>query len=161
MNPTGKTGDTKGSLGKLPKRSFSFPFETFSEMESALELIFSPSAASVILFMTALKCGTKSYRKIITKANTNEKVLNHLSKLKSEQNWGKLSFHDIDFEKGSGKIIVVNSFETVARKTSQPSCHFLRGFLAGFLSELFKKSIKVNEEKCAGKGDEQCEFAFG
>jgi predicted hydrocarbon binding protein len=151
----------KGSLEKLAKRSFSFPFETFSEMESALELIFSPSAASVILFIAALKCGTSSCRKIKRKAKTKEEALNHLSKLKSEQNWGKLSFHDVDFEKGSGKIIVLDSFETVARKTSQPSCHFLRGFLAGFLSELFKKSIKVNEEKCAGKGDEHCEFTFG
>jgi len=50
----------------------------------------------------------------------------------------------------------------MARKTKreQPCCNFLRGFLSGFLSELFEKSITITEEKCAGKGDEHCEFIF-
>jgi len=151
----------KGALEKLEKRSFSFPFEMFSEMESALELIFSPSAAAVILFMAALKCGISSCRKIKREAKTREETLNRLSELKSEQKWGEISFQDVDFEKGTGRITILDSFETVARKTSQPNCHFFRGFLAGFLSELFMRSIKVDEEKCAGKGDEYCEFVFG
>lgn len=86
---------------------------------------------------------------------------NYLSELKSEENWGKLSFFDVDFEKGSGKVVIIDSFGTVARKTSQPCYHFFRGCLACFLSELFVKTIQFNEEKCAGKGDEHCEFIFG
>jgi len=147
----------------LPKKSFSFQFETFSDMVSALELIFSPSAASVILFTAAVKCGAQSHDRMKEEFGTKEEALRRLSELKREENWGKLTFRDVDFVKGSGKVIVADAFETMTHKTKrdQPCCNFLRGFLSGFLSELFEKTIMVTEEKCAGKGDENCEFAFG
>ena len=129
-------------------------------MENALELIFSPSAASVILYTTAIKCGVHLYQKTKKEFNKKEEALNHLSSLKKEENWGKMSFQEVDFKNGSGRVIIDDSFEAMARKTNQPSCHFLRGFIAGFLSELLKKTIVVTEEKCAGKGDEHCEFIF-
>jgi len=150
----------------LPKESFSFEFVTFNDMVSALELIFSPSAASVILFTAAVRCGTQWYKRMKKKFGTKEEALRILSEVKKEENWGKLSFRDVDFVNGSGKIFVEDAFETVARKaeknreSSQPCCNFLRGFLSGFLSEVFKKSVTVIEEKCAGKGDEHCEFTF-
>lgn len=129
-------------------------------MENALELIFSPSAASVILYTTAIKCGVHLYQKTKKEFNKKEEALNYLSSLKKEENWGKMSFQEVDFKNGSGRVIIDDSFEAMARKTNQPSCHFLRGFIAGFLSELLKKTIVVTEEKCAGKGDEHCEFIF-
>jgi predicted hydrocarbon binding protein len=147
---------------KLPKKSFSFQFVTFNDLVSALELIFSPSAASVILFTAAVKCGSRSYNRMKKEFGTKEEALQRLSELKRKENWGKLNFRDVDFVNGSGKVVVVDSFETMPRKTKkeQPCCNFLRGFLSGFLSELFEKSITITEEKCAGTGDENCEFIF-
>jgi len=130
-------------------------------MENALELIFSPSAASVILYTAAIKCGVHLYQKTKKEFNKKEEALNYLSSLKKEENWGKMSFQEVNFKNGSGRVIIDDSFEAMTRKTSQPSCHFFRGFIAGFLSELLKKTIIVTEEKCAGKGDEHCEFVFG
>ena len=151
---------------KLPKNSFSFQFVTFKDLVSALELIFSPSAASVILFTAAVKCGSQSYNRIKKEFGTKEEAFSRLSELKKKENWGKMTFQDVDFTTGSGKVIVADAFETMARKrekgqvTGQPCCNFLRGFLSGFLSELFEKSITITEEKCSGKGDEHCEFIF-
>jgi len=137
-----------------------FSFETLSEIESALEEIFSPSAASVILRTAAKRSGEKTCKKIMKNAGTKEKALNHLVKLKNDENWGKLSFQNIDFAKKPRKVIIIDSFETVARKTTQPCCHLFIGFLEGFLSELCGKPIEITEEKCAGKGDKHCEFTF-
>ena len=151
---------------ELAKKAFSFDFETFGEMESALELIFSPPGASVILYIAALKCGVHSYRRLKKKAGTKKQALNYLFELKNDENWGKLSFQDVDLVDGSGRIIIFDSFETLARKarkvrkSGDPCCHFFRGFLEGFLSEMFEKNITVSEEKCVGKGDEHCEFVF-
>lgn len=144
-----------------PDEGVLFSFETFSEIESALEEIFSPSAASVVLHSVAIKAGANSCKRIMQKAKTRETALNHLSELKGEENWGKLSFENVNIANGSGKVIIIDSFETIARKTDQPCCHLFRGFLEGFLSELFGKKIEITEEKCAGKGDEHCEFTFG
>ena len=145
---------------RVEEGSFTFQFETFGQMEDALELIFSPSAASVILYMTAIKCGVRLYEKTKKEFGTEKEALDHLTSLKREENWGKIGFHEVDFQNASGRITVNDSFEVMTRKTNQPSCHFFRGFLAGFLSELFQKTIAVTEEKCAGKGDKCCEFVF-
>lgn len=142
------------------KDSFLIQFETFGQLEDALELIFSPSAASVILYTAAIKCGVHLYKRVKKKFNTKEEALNLLSKLKLEENWGDLVFRGVNFKSGSGKVIIKNSLESVARKTNEPSCHFFRGFLAGFLSELFNRTVVVTEEKCASKGDAHCEFRF-
>ena len=153
-------------MPKLPKNSFSFQFVAFNDLVSALELIFSPSAASVILFTAAVKCGTQSYSRMKKEFGTKEEALRRLSELKRKENWGKLTFRDVDFVNGSGKVIVADALETMARKAEasreagQPCCNFLRGFLTGFLSELFEKSLTITEEKCARKGDEHCEFTF-
>lgn len=94
------------------------------------------------------------------KAKTKEKALHYLSKLKNNETWGKLSFQNLDFANGSGKIIIIDSFESIARKTIQPCCHIFRSFLEGFLSQLFGKTIEVTEEICGGKGDAHCQFIF-
>ena len=146
----------KGSLGK----GILLSFEIISEIESALEEIFSPSAASTILCTAAKKSGANLCKKIMKKAKTKEKALHYLSKLKNNENRGKLSFQNIDFANESGKVIIINSFESIAHKITQPCCHIFRGFLEGFLSQLFGKTIEITEEKCAGKGDPHCKFIF-
>ena len=145
---------------KPSKDSFSIQFETFGQLEDALELIFSPSAASVILYTAAIKCGVHLYKRVKKEFDTKETALNVFSRLKREENWGDIVFRDVDFKSGSGRVIVKNLFESVARKTSEPGCHFFRGFLAGFLSELFNRTVVVTEEKCASRGDAYCEFRF-
>lgn len=94
-------GRQKEAPEKLAKGSFSFQFETFSQFERGLELILSPSAASVILFTEAIKCGAHSYRRMREKAGAKEEVPRHLFELKNQENWGKISFLDVDFEGGS------------------------------------------------------------
>jgi len=136
-------------------------FETFGEIKLALEEIFSPSAAAVILYESARKCGMRSCERIMKKTRMKEEVLRRLYKLKKKENWGKISFRNIDFKKASGRVLIADSFEAVAHKSKQSICHFFRGFLAGFLSRLFEgKSITVIEEKCAARGDKNCEFRF-
>lgn len=145
---------------KTEKIGFLMRFDTFCVFESALEEIFSPSAASVILQASANKCGRQACRRITMEIKDKGNVLAYLSHLKESMNWGKISFQSVDLEKGTGKVRVLDSFESLVRKCAQPSCHFLRGFLAGFLSELFGRDISVSEVKCAGKGDIHCEFEF-
>lgn len=147
--------------GKPARGGILLRFTTFGEIKLALEEIFSPSAAAVILYESARKCGMRLCEEIMEKTRTKEEVLRCLSKLKNEENWGKISFQNIDFEKASGRVLIVDSFEAVAHKSKQPGCYFFRGFLVGFLSRLFEgKSITVVEEKCAAKGDKHCEFRF-
>ena len=135
-------------------------FEVLGEFVSALEEILSPSAAAAMLRTAAMSCGSNSCRRITGKGEERNNVLNVLSKLKASENWGKLTFDEIDFGKGSGKVIILNSFEVMVHKTDHSCCYIFGGFLEGFLSEFFQKSIELVEEECVGKGDKCCVFTF-
>jgi predicted hydrocarbon binding protein len=138
---------------------FFLDFETFALMKRALEETFA-SGAGVIIATMAEPCGRRICREIIRNAKSKEEAINHLSKMVKNQNWGELSFVAVDFDKGSGRAIVKNSFEARKCTSKAPCCHFLRNFIAGFIAELFAKKVIVKEVKCAGKGDEHCEFRF-
>ena len=109
------------SLEKTEKTGFVMGFDTFGVFESALEEIFSPSAASVILQSSANKCGRQTCRRITLKIKDKGNVLAYLSHLKESMKWGKMSFQDVDLENGIGKIKVVDSFESLVHKRTQPS----------------------------------------
>jgi len=78
----------------------------------------------------------------------------------SEMNWGKVVFQDINIQNGLGRLLVYNSFETMSRKGTRASCYFLRGYLAGFFSELFEREVNIEEERCAAMQHDCCEFSF-
>jgi predicted hydrocarbon binding protein len=138
---------------------FFLDFETFALMKRALEETFA-SGAGVIIATLAKPCGRKICREIIQRTNSKEKALNQLCVLVNERNWGELSFFNIDFDKGSGKAILKDSFEARRCMSKASHCHFVANFIAGFIAELFNKNVIVKEVKCAGKGDEHCEFRF-
>jgi len=140
-------------------KGFFLDFETFAEMKKTLEETFS-SGAMVIIATMAKPCGQRICKRIVGKAKTKKEALNEFSELVNKQNWGELSFFDVNFEKGSGKAVVKNSFEARQCRTRTPCCHFFANFIAGFISELFAKNVIVKENKCAGKGDDHCEFRF-
>jgi predicted hydrocarbon binding protein len=108
----------------------------------------------------AKPCGRRICKQIVRRTKTKEEALNELFELLKRQNWGELFFFDIDFEMGSGKIIVKNSFEAWQSRSKTPCCQFFANFIAGFICELFAKNVRVKEDKCAGKGDDYCEFRF-
>jgi predicted hydrocarbon binding protein len=138
---------------------FFLDFETFTLMKKALEETFA-SGAGVIIATMAKPCGRKICREITRNVKSKEEALNQLCVLMNERNWGDLSFFDVDFDKGSGKAIVKDSFEARRSISKDRSCHFLSNFIAGFMAELFAKKVIVKEVKCAAKGDDHCEFRF-
>jgi hypothetical protein len=138
---------------------FFLDFETFALMKKALEETFA-SGAGVIIATMAKPCGRKICREITRKAKSKEEALNQFCVLVNKQNWGDLSFFDVDLDKGSGKAIVKDSFEARRSMSKAPCCRFLANFIAGFIAELFTKNVIVKEVKCAGKGDDYCEFRF-
>ena len=76
--------------------------------------------------------------------------------------WGRIEDLFIEFEAKRGSLKVYDLFEskTSIGEFATTKCHFFRGFLAGFLSQLLETNIKVFEVKCIAKGDPYCEFVF-
>jgi len=139
---------------------FLLRFESFNRMKRGIEEVFAGSAPILIAAAMGKPCGQLECRRILRNAKSKDEALKHLSELKKKENWGEISIIEINYSETFGKIRVENAFETRDRRSDSPVCHFLRGFLAGFLSQLFEKPIAVIETRCSGKGDEYCEFMF-
>ena len=73
--------------------------------------------------------------------------------------WGEFAIR-----RSIGKVYVLarNLFECFREEAEEvspePRSQIFRGFLAGFLSRIWGKDVKVVEIKCTAKGDECCEF---
>lgn len=64
---------------------------------------------------------------------------------------------ELDAEKCTARVRVWNTFES-GEPAPGPVCHFLKGVLTGFFSEMFGAPCFGQEVACRAKGDEYCEF---
>ncbi len=97
-----------------------------------------------IFYLVGEKSGRRSAKRRLKESKgSNEKALHHLEFLKREQHWGDIEFTGLDLGRKTGKISLKNCFD-VSFKSSVGECYFMRGFLTGFLSELFQDNITVS-----------------
>ncbi len=74
----------------------------------------------------------------------------------TEANWGMGTL----VRAGSKIAIQVqdSALASSVQHQKKPICHPLAGYIAGFLEEAWKKSVRVRETKCIAVGDECCLF---
>jgi predicted hydrocarbon binding protein len=74
----------------------------------------------------------------------------------TEAHWG---IGELLRDNGTLKIQVRDSvLASSVPRQKKPICHPLAGYIAGFLEEAWKKSVKVKEVKCIAAGDPHCLF---
>jgi len=130
---------------------------TFTDFKKVLEKVFD-TGATVILYEAGVGCGRLAYRRIAGRISGKEEILEAFMNLKSEENWGKMTFK-LNLEYGKGYVIVKDSFESrFYGFSSTPTCHYIRGYLTGFLSEFFGRKVEVKEIRCVSMGHKNCIF---
>jgi predicted hydrocarbon binding protein/predicted amino acid-binding ACT domain protein len=69
---------------------------------------------------------------------------------------------DLDPNKSTGIIHIYESFEStpIMGSRKEPSCHFVRGDIAGIISSILDKRVRVIERKCISAGNPYCELYF-
>lgn len=74
--------------------------------------------------------------------------------------WGILNLEAANLDTKTAEIHIKDGFECAdSRNTSSaPQCHFIRGLLTGWFSQLFETKIEVTETQCIAKGDPVCIF---
>lgn len=74
--------------------------------------------------------------------------------------WGILHLEAVDLDTKTAEIHIKDGFECAdSRNTSSaPQCHFIRGLITGWFSQLFETKIEVTETQCIAKGDPVCIF---
>ncbi len=78
------------------------------------------------------------------------------------QGWGNW---EVDMSDQKNGFIFVNIFDSAVARTlgdvGKPVCHIYAGLLAGFFSNLVKKSLSCIEIQCYSMGETYCKFLLG
>ena len=78
------------------------------------------------------------------------------------QGWGNW---EVDMSEQKNGFIFVNIFDSAVARTlgdvGKPVCHIYAGLLAGFFSQLVKKSLSSIEIQCYSMGETYCKFLIG
>ena len=143
-------------------RAVIMPRGMFWALWSAFEKIFAQSGLIVVLYDSGKKMGEHAAKRIGELFGlSGRKLVEALAQAGQATGWAITEIKEIDFENCSATVVVKEGFEAIVwKKKPYPVCHWTRGYLAGYLSSVFKKQVEAEETKCLAKGDEHCEFVI-
>lgn len=74
--------------------------------------------------------------------------------------YGILNVKAVDLDAKTAYIHIQGGFESADSRSASvtPQCHFIRGLLGGWFSQLFESRIEVIETQCVAKGNPACVF---
>jgi predicted hydrocarbon binding protein len=131
---------------------------------SRIKSIFGPegSSAQVILHQIGEAGAQRVFEavKALTGADFIRKNVTSAINLFTAVGWGILTLKTVNLDTKTAEIHIKDGFESAdSRNTSSaPQCHFIRGLLRGWFSQLFETKIEVTETQCIAKGDPVCIF---
>jgi predicted hydrocarbon binding protein len=141
-------------------RAIIMPIETFREIWEGFETILTPSGLEAVLYDVGKKNGTYYAKYLSEKYGVKgNELISAIIQASKATGWGIVELKNIHSKRPSGTIIVKECFEALARgKKPYKVCHWIRGFVAGFLSLVSGQPVEAVETKCLAVGDDHCEF---
>jgi predicted hydrocarbon binding protein len=141
-------------------RAIVVPIGMFWALWDGFERILQSSGLAAVLYNAGKEVGERTAKRLREMFHIEGKELVQASpQAVKATGWGITEVSRIDMKKHSATIIVKDCFEAAAwRQKPYNVCHWTRGYLAGYMSAVFKKRVEAVETKCMAKGDEHCEF---
>lgn len=141
-------------------RAVIMPIGTFWALIDRLERILTASGLAAVHYDAGKNIGKHAATHLRKRYGVERtKLISAGVQVLKATGWGIVEVHDIDFKRLSGTAIIKECFEAAAwRKKPYKACHWTRGYIAGFISEVFGKPVEAVEVKCLATGDEYCEF---
>jgi predicted hydrocarbon binding protein len=136
------------------------PLELFGSLFDEIQKILTPSGFAAVFYNAGKKSGSSMARLLSIKYGLRgESLISALIQATKAIGWGQIEDFDMN-EKGLvGSVKVRMCFEALMRgHREEKVCHWSRGFVAGFLSQVVGKNVEAVETKCIATGDEICEF---
>jgi predicted hydrocarbon binding protein len=150
-----------------PTSDLNFPFETISQLQSALEQAYGPRGGRGVALRVGRACFSHGLREYGTQLGLTETVF-RLLPLQTKIRLGARSFADL-FNHHTDQLVRLEEKETHlywhidrcplcwGRHTDEPSCHLAVGWLQEALYWLSNgKIFHVEETHCIARGDPSC-----
>jgi predicted hydrocarbon binding protein len=139
---------------------------TFGVLHKELLTVLGRSAEGV-LYHAGYEAGRKGFKLVAQwwdfDTKNREEIISAYAQQFARFGWLNLETVEVNDQKNEITITVKNSFETrkYGGQADRPVCHYIRGFLCGFAEVAFNmESLRCDEVKCQGIGDEICKFVL-
>jgi predicted hydrocarbon binding protein len=136
------------------------PVELFGSLFDEIEKILTPSGFAAVFYNAGKKTGAFITGLLAKRYGLKEEsLISALTQATKAIGWGQIEEFNINKKELFAKVKVRMCFESLLRgRKQETACHWTRGFIAGFLGEVFGKPVEAVELKCAATGDGMCEF---
>lgn len=136
------------------------PAELFGSLFDEIEKILTPSGFAAVFYNAGKKSGGFIAKLFSERYGLKgDDVLLAMVQATKTIGWGEIEDLTIDRRKLTGRFKIQSCFEAVLRGyRKEKICHWTRGFIAGFSSEVVGESLEAVELKCVAAGDKLCEF---
>jgi predicted hydrocarbon binding protein len=141
-------------------RAMIMPIGMFRALWNGFERILAPSGLAAVIYDAGKRMGRHAATRLKEMFGLEGKdLILAMAQAGQATGWSLTKVKRVNFKQLSAIIIVENSFEAAAwRKKPYNACHWTRGYLAGYMSTVFKEPVEAVEVKCMAKGDKHCKF---
>ena len=136
------------------------PVELFGSLFDEIEKILTPSGFTAVFYNAGKKSGAFMAELLAERHDLRDQSLVlALCQATKAIGWGQIEDSKMDLSRPFFKVKIRRCFEALERGARREKiCHWTRGFIAGFSSEVVDEPLEAIEVKCAATGDEICEF---
>lgn len=153
--------EEKGWILENGHRVISFRLETIHSIVDKLVSMVGPKVATTLLHEIGVAIGRAGMNYSKDGIHSEEELGPMLDRVLRLQGWGR-SLGITKRPLSGGRVYVAKLTGTLLsreRRTKEPSCHIVRGVIAGWLEAYFGgKAVESIEAECAAIGDPACVF---
>ena len=136
---------------------------TFVELQKGVEELLE-NQADAIFYEAGIRSGRETEETLDTELGAKDDELIVKAFLALEEDglgWFKIKELSFDSKTRRGSVTVFNSFiSNTYGKAKKPVCHFIAGFIAGFISIIWDTEIECEETACSSVSGEYCVFEW-
>jgi len=136
---------------------FIMPLHMFKVMHDVLLEKYGKKEGASVVFQIGYNLGKKTIETADFSQSRTDNFIDILHLQWAEIGLGLLSI----WTKPDGNLLIQNTRSSEALAvgmTGRPSCHFVRGYLAGIINTFTGVGYRISEAKCICKGDEVCVY---
>ncbi len=136
---------------------------TFIELQKGAEELLGKQSDAVF-YDAGIRSGREGWYALHTELKEQGDVLIRKMFSFAEESglgWFRVKDLNIDSEEKRGSVTVSHSFIAhTYGKVEKPVCHFIAGFIAGFVSSAWGVDVTCNETVCSAVGGDLCVFEW-
>ncbi len=136
---------------------------TFVELQKGIEDLLG-SQVDAVFYDAGIRSGKEARETIeIELSEKGEELIKRLFSLMEENGFGWFKVDDLKVNSSERRGIVEVSHSFIAEtygKAERPVCHFVAGFIAGFMSVIWNTEIVCDETSCKSVSGDKCVFEW-